>query len=227
MTFVEIWKKRFGKKNPRFECHLREVRELAGITTQELADHCLVSVETIELIERAKYEPSVVLAEHIASQLHTTVESLFTAHPPIPPLSADSEERLWSKMGRVCLWCFFGLLAISLIGANILFQVPNEENAGIALFAIWALGAIAFLIGASRIPGYWRFSRRRNRESTPKRLFWFRVFGTPILFATTMVITTRSNDSWQRQILDFMFYAVFWGGAMYWITFRKVKPKKS
>jgi putative transcriptional regulator len=225
MTFLEIWRERFSKKGPRFESHLREVRELAGLTPEDLAEYCQVSVETITLIEDAKYEPSVVLAEHLASRLNTTVESLFIAYPPSASLSSDSEERLWSQLRRITLWYFYSLLAISLIGANILFQL-NEEDAGIAVFALWALGAVAFLIGLSRIPGYWRYSRQQMRAALSKRRFWFAVIGAPIFFATFMVITTRSHDSWQRQILSFFFYAIFWGGWMYWLVYRKVKPKK-
>jgi putative transcriptional regulator len=227
MTLIEIWRKRLGKRGPRFESHLREVRELAGLSTQELADQCQVSVETIELIENLKYEPTVVLAEHLASRLNTTVESLFTAYPPTAVISADFEERLRSEVRRVGLWCFIGLLAIALIGANIMFLFTNEGDAGIAVFVLWVVGDIAFLIGVSRISGYWRFSRQRNIASTPKRLFWLRVIGAPIFFATFMVLTVGYHDSIQKKILSFFFYAIFWGGWMYWIQYRKVKPKKS
>lgn len=225
MTFSEFWKARFGRKGPRFESHLREKREEAGLTPQDLADHCQVSVETIELIEDARYEPSVVLAEHLARRLDTSVESLFTAHPPTDTLSVDSEERLRAQLGRVGLWCVYGLLAVSLIGANILFQFTNEEDAGIAMCILWVVGDIAFLIGVARISGFWRFSRQRMRASRSKRVFWIQVIGAPILFATFMVFTTATHDPWQRRALSFLYYAVLWGGMMYWFQYRKSKPK--
>jgi putative transcriptional regulator len=228
MSFKEFREKRFGPKGPRFECSLRELREEAGLIPEELAEHCKVSVETIILIEEAKYEPSVVLAVHIVERLNTTVESIFTAHPPTTPFSADFEERLRSQNRRVGAWSFFVLLTLSLIGANILFKFTNEEDAGIALFALWAVGDIAYLIGVTRIPGFWRFNRQRNRIANTKRIFWLRVIGSPILFATIMELFNVNQDhTWQRRLLSFLFYAIFWGGWMYWVQYRKVKPQKN
>jgi putative transcriptional regulator len=225
MSLKEFWEKRFGPRGPRLECHLRELREAAGFTPEEIAEHCKVSVETITLIEDARYEPSVVLAEHIASYLNTNVESLFTAHSPFAPFSAGFEERLRSQNWRVGSWCFFILLAISLFGANILLQFTNEQGAGLALGALWALGSIAYLIGATRISGNWRFLRQRNRATSSRRTVWYRVLAGAIFFATLMVLTTDTHDSWQRRILRFLFLAITYGGAMYWMSYRKSKSK--
>jgi putative transcriptional regulator len=228
MSLKEFWEKRFGPRGPRFECHLRELREAAGVSVEALAEHCKVSNETITLIEDARYEPSVVLAEHIAGRLNTTVESIFTAHAPFAPFSAGFEERLRSKHRLVGAWSFFILLSVSLIAANILFQYTTEEGAALALGALFFLGDIAYLIGVTRIPGYWRFNRRINRTRNTKRNFWIAVIGSPILFATIMELFNVNRDhTWQRRILSFLFYAIFWGGWMYWVQYRKVKPKKN
>jgi putative transcriptional regulator len=229
MSFKEFREKRFGPKGPRFECHLRELREATGLTPEELAEHCKVSVETITLIEDAKYEPSVVLAEHLASYLRSSVESIFIAHPATLTRSAGFEERIRSQNWRVGFWCFYGIIVGSLIGAWVLTNYTNEQNAGIALFAIWGIGAIAYLIGVYLIPGFSRFTRQSNRAiaGRSKRNFWIAVIGCPILFAAFMeAFNVNQDHTWQRRILSFLFYAVGWGGWMYWVQYRKVKPKK-
>ena len=57
--------------------HLRRHRTLADLTQQELADRVRVTRQTILSIEKGKYTPSVGLALLLASELGTTVESLF------------------------------------------------------------------------------------------------------------------------------------------------------
>ena len=227
MSLKAFWEKRFGPRGPRFECNLRELREEAGLSPEELAEHCKVSVETITLIEDAKYEPSVVLAEHIAGRLNTTVEAIFTAHPPRAAYSAGFEERVRSQNWRIGFWCFIGLIIASVVGACVLFNYTTEEDAGIALFAVWAIGAIAYIIGVYQIPGYSRFTRQRNRDGMSKRNLWIAVIGGPILYATIMEVFNVNKDlTWQRRLLSFLFYAISWGGLMYWLQYRRVKSKK-
>lgn len=219
MSFRIFWNRFLGRTAPRFDSHLREVRESAGVSVEELASHCRVSDQTIELIEDARYEPSVVLAEQIARRLNTSVESLFTAHQPTP---APEEERLKLKLGRAGLWGFYLVIFGSLIAANIFF-FEDHEIAGEALGAVWAVGAIFFMILASRIPGFWRFQRQRNRTQ-PKPVYWFAVIGSPILFATLMqFMPSHEGESPAKRIASFFFYAIFWGGWMYWLQYRKVK----
>ncbi len=228
MSLKQFRERLFGPRGPRFECHLRELREEAGLSPEELAEHCKVSVETITLIEQAKYEPSVVLAEHLARRMNTTVESLFTALSPTGAASADFEERIRMQLRRLGLWCFYGFFIVSLVGADILFHLKNEEDAGVAVFVVLCFLTIGFLVGTLWIPGYWRFMRRRNREGTSNRIFWLRVIGSPFLFASIMEVFNVNHDlTWQRRLLSFVYYAVFWGGWMYLLVYRKVKPKKS
>jgi putative transcriptional regulator len=224
MSLKTFREKRFGPKGPRFECHLRELREAAGLTAEELAEHCKVSVETITLIEDAKYEPSVVLAEHLASRLNTNVEAIFTAHAPDAPFMAGFEERIRSQNYLIGFCCFYGLIVASLIAACILTDYTNEQHAGIALFAVWIVGAVAYLIGIYLIPGYWRFNRQSNHANTSKRKFWIAVIGTPIVYATTMEVINANKDiTWQRRVLSFLLYAVTFGVTMYWLQWRRSK----
>ncbi len=223
MTIREFWKLRFRDREPRFESHLREKREGAGVTVQELADFCQVSRETIELIEEAKYEPSVVLAEHLSRRLDVSVESLFTAHAPAPVRSADFEERLYLNTRRAGYWSYFGFFALSLLAANVLFQYTNDEIGGMVISGIWAVVTIAFFIAVARIPGYWRYLRKRNREGTPKKIFWMQIIVSPIIFATLMELMSEKNHSLNHRVLSFLYYALLWGGLMYWLKFRKSK----
>ena len=55
---------------------VREVRQAAGLTQQQLADLGHVSSRTIISLEKGQYSPSLMLAYRIALVFHTTVEEL-------------------------------------------------------------------------------------------------------------------------------------------------------
>ena len=55
---------------------VRELRQAAGLTQQQLADLVHVSSRTIISLEKGQYSPSLMLAYRIALVLHTTVEEL-------------------------------------------------------------------------------------------------------------------------------------------------------
>ena len=57
---------------------LEELRRERGITQEELAAILEVSRQTISLIERGDYNPSVTLALKIAKILNATVEDMFS-----------------------------------------------------------------------------------------------------------------------------------------------------
>lgn len=57
---------------------VKEHRARLGINQTELGKLCGVSRQTISLIERGDYSPSVVLALKIAKVCKTTVESIFS-----------------------------------------------------------------------------------------------------------------------------------------------------
>ena len=57
--------------------HLKEYRSKLGINQTELGKLASVSRQTISLIERGDYSPSVTLALKLAKICQTTVEDIF------------------------------------------------------------------------------------------------------------------------------------------------------
>ena len=57
--------------------HLKEYRARIGVNQQELGNMVHVSRQTISLIERGDYSPSVSLALKLAHVFHARVEDLF------------------------------------------------------------------------------------------------------------------------------------------------------
>lgn len=55
---------------------VRQLRQAAGLTQQQLADLVHVSSRTIISLEKGQYSPSLMLAYRIALAFHTTVEEL-------------------------------------------------------------------------------------------------------------------------------------------------------
>ena len=55
---------------------VKEFRQAAGLTQQQLADLVHVSSRTIISLEKGQYSPSLMLAYRIALVFHTTVEEL-------------------------------------------------------------------------------------------------------------------------------------------------------
>lgn len=58
--------------------HLKEYRAKIGVNQQELGKRVNVSRQTISLIERGDYSPSVTLALKLAQVFDAKVEDLFT-----------------------------------------------------------------------------------------------------------------------------------------------------
>ncbi|MEN9716010.1 MAG: hypothetical protein RJA35_1477 [Actinomycetota bacterium] len=56
---------------------IEELRTVAGLSRQDLADLVDVHYQTIGYIERGEYSPSLVLALQIAAALKTPVDSVF------------------------------------------------------------------------------------------------------------------------------------------------------
>lgn len=56
---------------------VREFRQAAGMTQQQLADRVYVSARTIISLEKGQYNPSLLLAYRIACVFGTTVEDLY------------------------------------------------------------------------------------------------------------------------------------------------------
>ena len=60
------------------ENRIRARRKERGLSQEELARLCGVSRQTINAIENNKYDPTLSLAFHLARELDTTVDELFT-----------------------------------------------------------------------------------------------------------------------------------------------------
>ena len=56
---------------------VREFRQAAGMTQQQLADRVYVSARTIISLEKGQYNPSLLLAYRIAELFGTTIEDLY------------------------------------------------------------------------------------------------------------------------------------------------------
>lgn len=56
---------------------VKELRTAAGMTQQQLADRVHVSSRTIISLEKELYNPSLLLAYHIAELFGVTVEDLY------------------------------------------------------------------------------------------------------------------------------------------------------
>lgn len=63
------------------ENRIRTLRKSLGLSQEELAKRCGVSRQTINAIENNKYDPTLSLAFHLARELESTVDALFTPDP--------------------------------------------------------------------------------------------------------------------------------------------------
>ena len=57
---------------------IRARRKELGLSQEELARRCGVSRQTVNAIENNKYDPTLALAFHLARELGTTVDDLFS-----------------------------------------------------------------------------------------------------------------------------------------------------
>ena len=60
-----------------FECNLREYRQRAGLSQDELAARVGVRRETINRLEAARYNPSLKLAVDISRVVQAPIEDIF------------------------------------------------------------------------------------------------------------------------------------------------------
>ncbi|BFJ85876.1 helix-turn-helix transcriptional regulator [Ruthenibacterium sp. TH_2024_36131] len=60
------------------ENQIRARRKALGLSQEELARRCGVSRQTVNAIENNKYDPTLALAFHLAKELETTVDQLFS-----------------------------------------------------------------------------------------------------------------------------------------------------
>ena len=58
--------------------HIRERRKELGLSQEELAKRCGVSRQTVNAVENNKYDPTLTLAFHLAREVETPVDQLFS-----------------------------------------------------------------------------------------------------------------------------------------------------
>ncbi len=67
---------------------VRELREAAGLSQEALATELCVSRQTVNSIERDRYDPSLPLAIRVARRFDTTVEEVFYVDDSHPAAAA-------------------------------------------------------------------------------------------------------------------------------------------
>lgn len=70
-----------GKSTRRLSNRLKELRQDAGITQQDLADAAGITRQTVIAIEGEKYSPSLEVAFLIAEALGTGIDVVFRLQP--------------------------------------------------------------------------------------------------------------------------------------------------
>nr|WP_194287405.1 helix-turn-helix transcriptional regulator [Gracilibacillus oryzae] len=58
--------------------NIKMIRKSMKMSQEELANRCHVTRQTINAIENNKYDPTLSLAFHLAQNLGTTVDELFS-----------------------------------------------------------------------------------------------------------------------------------------------------
>jgi putative transcriptional regulator len=61
--------------------HLKDLRAQRDWTQADLADHVNVSRQTINAIEKEKFDPSLPIAFRLARVFDTTIEEIFVDEP--------------------------------------------------------------------------------------------------------------------------------------------------
>ncbi len=57
--------------------NIKDLRKSKKLSQAQLAEHCLVTRQTINAVENDKYDPTLQLAFALARELETTVDGLF------------------------------------------------------------------------------------------------------------------------------------------------------
>ena len=60
-----------------FQCNLKQFRQIAGLTQEELAEAVAVRRETIIRLEAGRYNPSLKLAIDISRMVKASIEEIF------------------------------------------------------------------------------------------------------------------------------------------------------
>lgn len=66
-----------SKKYPKIQNNIRKERVLRKITQEELAKYVGVSRQTLNMLEKEEYNPSLYLAMKLSRVLHQPIDYLF------------------------------------------------------------------------------------------------------------------------------------------------------
>lgn len=72
-----------GKRGGGLTNRVRELRDSAGLTQQQLADAVGVTRQTVIAIERNRYSPSLEVAFRVALALDAPIGDVFAYHHPL------------------------------------------------------------------------------------------------------------------------------------------------
>ncbi len=199
------------------------------MSQEQLATELELSPQTIQLIEVAKYMPSVVLAQKIAGRFETTVEALFSLNPVLDGKHASRDERIEFESYRYAFGIMLFLVFGSLIAANVFFATRCSDDVGITLGAVWGVGAILYLSSTIAIRGFWSYSRAYNRRATSLKRRIFSSLISGLIFATLMQLSIETDKSSNAQILRFAENFGYFSVLMYVVNYfeGRIKSKKN
>ncbi len=141
------------KRPIRFTTTLGEVRQSRGLTQEDLAEYCEVSVETIRMIEAAKYEPSVVLAARISEKLNARIDEIFSA---LPRAAKNSTERPDSRdqQFKAGMWINTAFLFIVIAEMAALLTFIPISFVLLAFCVVGLLDILLIIAFVQLVPGY-------------------------------------------------------------------------
>lgn len=141
---------------------LKERRAALGVNQQEMGKLCGVSRQTISLIERGDYSPSVTLALTIAKVCGVTVEEVFYLQEEEKDGNEQIKKANQKALPKFILFCAIGGLVGGIMGylvaANGLDAMSGDIKAVISKYVVltapWLMLALAVILPAVTVPYY-------------------------------------------------------------------------
>ena len=141
---------------------LKERRAALGVNQQEMGKLCGVSRQTISLIERGDYSPSVTLALTIAKVCGVTVEEVFICRRKKKMENEQIKKANQKALPKFILFCVIGGLVGGIMGylvaANGLDAMSGDIKAVVSKYVVltapWLMLALAVMLPAVTVPYY-------------------------------------------------------------------------
>ena len=141
---------------------LKERRAALGVNQQEMGKLCGVSRQTISLIERGDYSPSVTLALTIAKVCGVTVEEVFYLQEEEKDGNEQIKKANQKALPKFILFCVIGGLVGGIMGylvaANGLDAMSGDIKAVVSKYVVltapWFMLALAVMLPAVTVPYY-------------------------------------------------------------------------